>query len=107
MCVNDIVCSGAKPLFFLDYLAVGKLNPETAADIVSGIAAGCIDAGCALVGGETAEMPGFYPEGEYDLAGFSVGMADKEKMIDGKSLMAGMFLSGCPRREFTQTAIRS
>jgi phosphoribosylformylglycinamidine cyclo-ligase len=87
MCVNDIICCGAKPLFFLDYLAVGKNIPERIEAIVSGVADGCVLAGCALAGGETAEMPGFYPEDEYDLAGFAVGLADKSKMIsseDGK-----------------------
>lgn len=83
MCVNDIACCGAKPLFFLDYIAVGKNVPERVADIVIGIADGCRQAGCALIGGETAEMPGFYAEDEYDVAGFSVGMVDKPKMIDG------------------------
>lgn len=94
MCVNDIACGGATPLFFLDYLAVGKLDPRMAADIVSGVAEGCRQAGCALVGGETAEMPGFYPEGEYDLAGFSVGMVDEEKIIDGSRLAVGDTLIG-------------
>ena len=94
MCVNDIVCGGATPLFFLDYLATGKLEPAVAADIVSGVAEGCRQAGCALVGGETAEMPGFYPAGEYDLAGFSVGMVDKSKIIDGSRLSAGDVLIG-------------
>lgn len=94
MCVNDIVCSGAKPLFFLDYIAVGKNFPEKVAKIVSGVAEGCVQAGCALVGGETAEMPGFYPENEYDLAGFSVGVVDKNKIIDGKSVKAGDALIG-------------
>jgi phosphoribosylformylglycinamidine cyclo-ligase len=87
MCVNDIICCGAKPLFFLDYLAVGKNIPERIESIVSGVADGCVMAGCALAGGETAEMPGFYPEDEYDLAGFAVGLVDKPKMIsadDGK-----------------------
>ena len=94
MCVNDVVCGGAKPLFFLDYLAVGKNVPEKVADIVSGVADGCVQAGCALVGGETAEMPGFYPEDEYDVAGFSVGMVDKPKMIDGSRMQAGDVLIG-------------
>lgn len=94
MCVNDIVCQGAKPLMFLDYIATGKLIPARAAEIVGGIAAGCRDAGCALIGGETAEMPGFYPEGEFDLAGFSVGIADRDKIINGKSIKAGDALIG-------------
>lgn len=89
MCVNDVVCCGAKPLFFLDYLAVGKNYPERVAQIVSGVAEGCVQAGCALIGGETAEMPGFYPADEYDLAGFSVGMADRERMIDGAQVQEG------------------
>lgn len=94
MCVNDIVCSGAQPLFFLDYIATGKNYPEKIADIVSGVAEGCVQAGCALIGGETAEMPGFYPEDEYDLAGFSVGIVDKDKIIDGSDLCAGDVLIG-------------
>jgi phosphoribosylformylglycinamidine cyclo-ligase len=94
MCVNDIACSGAKPLFFLDYIAIGKNVPEKVASIVSGIAEGCVQAGCALVGGETAEMPGFYPEDEYDLAGFTVGVVDKEKIVDGKGVKAGNVLIG-------------
>lgn len=77
MCVNDVVCSGAAPLFFLDYIAVGKNHPEKVAQIVAGVAEGCVQAGCALIGGETAEMPGFYPADEYDLAGLCVGMADR------------------------------
>jgi phosphoribosylformylglycinamidine cyclo-ligase len=89
MCVNDILCHGAVPLFFLDYLATGKLQAEKAATIVSGIAAGCQLAGCALVGGETAEMPGFYQDGEYDLAGFAVGMVDQDKLITGASIQPG------------------
>lgn len=89
MCVNDIICTGAKPLFFLDYIGTGKISPEKTADIVSGIATGCEMAGAGLVGGETAEMPGFYSEGEYDLAGFSVGIADKEDIIDGKKVCEG------------------
>ena len=94
MCVNDIICGGAMPLFFLDYIACGKNDPARIADIVTGITEGCRQAGCALVGGETAEMPGFYPEDEYDLAGFSVGMVDEEKIIDGKSLSEGDVLIG-------------
>jgi phosphoribosylformylglycinamidine cyclo-ligase len=85
MCVNDIVCAGAKPLFFLDYIACGKNVPERIEKIVAGVAEGCVQAGCALVGGETAEMPGFYPADEYDLAGFSCGIADKAKLIDGEA----------------------
>lgn len=96
MCVNDVVCSGASPLFFLDYIAVGKNYPEKVAQIVSGVAEGCVQSGCALVGGETAEMPGFYPVDEYDLAGFCVGMADRKKMIDGSSVQAGDVLIGLP-----------
>ena len=94
MCVNDIACCGAKPLFFLDYIAVGKNVPARVANIVIGIAEGCRQAGCALIGGETAEMPGFYPEDEYDVAGFSVGMVDKPKMIDGSGIQAGDVLIG-------------
>lgn len=94
MCVNDIICGGAMPLFFLDYIACGKNDPARIADIVTGITEGCRQAGCALVGGETAEMPGFYPVDEYDLAGFSVGMVDEEKIIDGKSLSEGDVLIG-------------
>ena len=94
MCVNDIVCCGAQPLFFLDYIAVGKNVPEKVANIVLGIAEGCRQAGCALIGGETAEMPGFYPVDEYDVAGFSVGMVDEPKMIDGSRLTAGDVLIG-------------
>ncbi len=89
MCVNDIICCGAKPLFFLDYIAVGKNYPEKIATIVSGIAEGCVQSGCALVGGETAEMPGFYPIDEYDLAGFSVGVVDKKKIVNPDSQKAG------------------
>lgn len=94
MCVNDVACSGAKPLFFLDYLAVGKNYPEKIADIVKGVADGCEKAGCALVGGETAEMPGFYPIDEYDLAGFSVGIVEKSKITDGKNAKCGDVLIG-------------
>lgn len=89
MSVNDVICSGAKPLLFLDYIACGKNVPEKIADIVKGIAEGCVQAECALVGGETAEMPGFYPENEYDLAGFCVGMVDREKLLDVEKMQAG------------------
>ena len=94
MCVNDVICAGAKPLVFLDYIACGKNVPEKIADLVKGVAEGCVQAGAALVGGETAEMPGFYPEDEYDLAGFSVGIVDEEKIIDGKKLSQGDVLIG-------------
>ena len=96
MCVNDIVCCGAKPQFFLDYVAVGKNVPERVAQIVSGVAEGCVEAGCALVGGETAEMPGFYPEDEYDLAGFSVGVVDKSKILDKNTMQEGDVLIALP-----------
>ena len=94
MCVNDIICSGAQPLFFLDYIACGKNLPEKIADIVSGVAEGCRQSGAALIGGETAEMPGFYPIDEYDLAGFAVGIVDKKKIIDGSALKDGDILIG-------------
>ena len=94
MCANDVACAGAKPLFFLDYIAVGKNVPERVEQIVAGVAEGCVQAGCALIGGETAEMPGFYPKEEYDLAGFCVGMADKAKLIDGAQMKAGDALIG-------------
>lgn len=94
MCVNDIVCSGAEPLIFLDYIAVGKNVPEKVAQIVKGVAQGCVMAGCSLVGGETAEMPGFYAVGDYDLAGFSVGAVDKSNIIDGSRLCVGDALIG-------------
>ncbi len=96
MCVNDIVCGGAEPLFFLDYIAVGKNRPEHVAEIVKGIADGCLMSNCSLIGGETAEMPGFYPENEYDVAGFAVGIVDKSKIIDGKSIKSGDVLVGLP-----------
>lgn len=96
MCVNDIICCGAKPLFFLDYIAVGKNYPEKVADIVSGVAEGCVQSGCALIGGETAEMPGFYPEDEYDLAGFSVGVVDKDKVLNSKSIEEGDVIIALP-----------
>ncbi|MEF9989711.1 MAG: phosphoribosylformylglycinamidine cyclo-ligase [Christensenellaceae bacterium] len=89
MCVNDVICHGAKPLFFLDYIATGELNPKVASDIVKGIADGCMQSECALIGGETAEMPGFYPKGEYDLAGFCVGMVNKEEIINGSKIEVG------------------
>jgi len=94
MCVNDIIVQGAEPLFFLDYLATGKLAPEKAVEIVRGISEGCVQAGCALIGGETAEMPGMYADGEYDLAGFTVGVVDNTKIIDGSSVTVGDRLIG-------------
>lgn len=94
MCVNDVACAGGEPLFFLDYIACGKNVPEKIASIVSGVAEGCRQSGAALVGGETAEMPGFYPEDEYDMAGFAVGVADQKDLIDGKKLAAGDVLIG-------------
>ena len=96
MCVNDIICCGAKPLFFLDYIACGKNYPEKIADIVSGIAEGCVQSGAALIGGETAEMPGFYPVDEYDLAGFSVGIVDKDKILDNSSINEGDIIIALP-----------
>ncbi len=96
MCVNDILCQGAKPLFFLDYVATGKLESEKIADIVKGIADGCTQAKCSLIGGETAEMPGFYTDGEYDMAGFAVGLVDKDKIIDGSKISEGDVLLGLP-----------
>ena len=94
MCVNDIACAGGEPLFFLDYIACGKNTPEKIAEIVKGVAEGCCQAGAALIGGETAEMPGFYPEDEYDLAGFAVGVVDEKDLITGKDLSAGDVLIG-------------
>ena len=94
MCVNDIACCGAQPLFFLDYIAVGKNHPAKIAQIVSGVAEGCVQSACALVGGETAEMPGFYPEDEYDLAGFCVGVVNKDKILDKESVRPGDVILG-------------
>ena len=96
MCVNDIICGGAEPLFFLDYIATGHIAPEHIADIVKGISEGCRESSCALVGGETAEMPGFYPAGEYDVAGFAVGIVDRKKMIDGSTIKEGDVIIGLP-----------
>ncbi len=96
MCVNDIICCGAKPLFFLDYIACGKNVPEKIADIVKGVAEGCVQSGAALIGGETAEMPGFYPEDEYDLAGYSTGVVDKDKIIDNKTMAEGDVIIALP-----------
>ncbi len=96
MCVNDIICCGAKPLFFLDYIACGKNVPERIADIVAGVCRGCVEAGAALIGGETAEMPGFYPENEYDLAGYSTGVVDRDRIIDQKSMRAGDVILALP-----------
>ena len=96
MCVNDVICCGAKPLFFLDYIACGKNVPERIAEIVSGVAEGCVQSGSALIGGETAEMPGFYPEDEYDLAGFSVGIVERDKVIDKTKMKEGDVMIALP-----------
>ena len=96
MCVNDIICCGAKPLFFLDYIAIGKNEPEKVATLVSGVAEGCVQAGCALIGGETAEHPGMMPAEDYDLAGFSVGIVDKPKVVDHSSMKAGDVILALP-----------
>lgn len=96
MCVNDIICAGAKPLFFLDYIACGKNYPEKIADIVKGVCDGCVQSGAALIGGETAEMPGFYPVDEYDLAGYCTGVVDKDKIIDNKKMKAGDVIIALP-----------
>ncbi len=106
MCVNDIICGGAKPLFFLDYMAMGKNVPERTAEIVKGVVEGCRQAGCALIGGETAEMPGIYPENEYDLAGYSTGIVEKSKILDSSAMEAGDVLiglasSGCHSNGFS------
>lgn len=95
-CVNDILVQGARPLFFLDYFATGKLSPETTSSVIEGITIGCRENGCVLLGGETAEMPGFYSDGEYDIAGFIIGVVDREKIIDGKTITAGDVLLGLP-----------
>ncbi len=96
MCVNDIICCGAKPLFFLDYIACGKNIPERIADIVKGVCDGCVQSGAALIGGETAEMPGFYPVDEYDLAGYSTGIVDKDKIVDNKTMREGDVIIALP-----------
>ena len=93
-CVNDILCQGAEPLFFLDYIGIGKLDPDVVERIVAGVAEGCRQAGCALIGGETAELPGLYAEGEYDLVGFAVGVVERERLIDGKRTRAGDIILG-------------
>src|SRR5256885_1541400 len=95
-CVNDILVQGARPLFFMDYVATGKLDPEIIVSVVEGVARGCKESGCALLGGETAEMPGFYADGEYDLAGFIVGIVDRPRVIDGKSIAPGDIVFGLP-----------
>src|SRR2546430_5085993 len=95
-CVNDILVQGARPLFFLDYIATGKLSPDTITNVIEGITSGCRENGCVLLGGETAEMPGFYTDGEYDVAGFIVGIVDREKIIDGKTIAPGDVVLGLP-----------
>ncbi len=102
MCVNDVLTIGAEPLFFLDYLATGKLAPEQLAQVVAGVASGCQTSGCALLGGETAEMPGFYAPGEYDLAGFCVGIVEKDQMLDGSQVAVGDRLIGLSEQRRSQ-----
>lgn len=104
MCVNDLIVQGAEPLFFLDYYATGKLDVDVAADVVTGIGAGCEQAGCALIGGETAEMPGMYEHGDYDIAGFCVGVVEKENIIDGTKVAAGDALIALASVARTRTA---
>lgn len=94
MCVNDIICQGAKPLFFLDYIASGKIIPTRIEQIVKGVSDGCVESGCAIIGGETAEMPGFYTDGDYDIAGFAVGIVKKDKIINGKNIKSGNTVIG-------------
>ncbi len=96
MCVNDVLVQGAEPLFFLDYIACGKNDPQRTEEIVAGVVEGCVQAGCALIGGETAEMPGLYGEGEYDLAGFAVGVCEKDRLVDGRTILPGDVLLGLP-----------
>ena len=103
MCVNDILCQGAEPLFFLDYIATGRLEAEKAAALVKGVSEGCLEAGAALLGGETAEIPGFYPEGEYDMAGFAVGVVEKDELIDGSKISEGDVVIGLPSTGFHST----